>query len=353
LTARLGFEELLNDIISKGHCTGCGACFITCPFEEVLDYRDGPKLVGECKKCGICLKACPRYGFQAAELDEFIFGRRRAAQEVFGVHLSVHVAMATDPRVESVGQDGGVATALLLNALDSGLIDGAILSSTDPTRPWSPVPCLARSRGEILAAAGTRYSYSPGIITLRKAAEEKLERVAFVGTPCQVIALRRMQKANLRKIVGPITLVIGLFCSESFSYEGLMLEKIKKGMGIDLGDIVKMNIKGRMQITLKDGRMVEIPLKEARAYAEPYCRSCEDFSSEFADLSLGGVGLEGRTFTVVRADRGKRFLDAAVESGALEVKPVDEFKKALDLMVRLSVSKRSRARGVVSERNRR
>jgi len=155
-----------------------------------------------------------------------------------------------------------------------------------------------------------------------------------------------MQKANLRKIVGPITLVIGLFCSESFSYEGLMLEKIKKGMGIDLGDIVKMNIKGRMQITLKDGRMVEIPLKEARTYAEPYCRSCEDFSSEFADLSLGGVGLEGRTFTVVRADRGKRFLDAAVESGALEVKPVDEFKKALDLMVRLSVSKRSKAQSM-------
>jgi coenzyme F420 hydrogenase subunit beta len=240
-----------------------------------------------------------------------------------------------------------MATALLLNAFDSGLIDGAIISSTDPSRPWLPVPSVARSREEILRAAGTRYSYSPGITALRKAVGGGLKQVAFVGPPCQVIAIRRMERANLKKVVGPVNLVIGLFCSESFSYDGLMLEKVQKGMGINLGDVEKMNIKGRMQVTLKDGRIVEIPLREARAYAEPYCRFCEDFSAEFADISLGGVGLDGRTFTVVRTERGKSFLDAAVKSGALEVRPVDEFRKALDLMVRLSVGKRSRAQGAV------
>ena len=343
MSNRLGFEELLNNVISKERCTECGACFAVCPFERILDYSEGPKLVGECRKCAICLRVCPRYGVETADLDDFVFGHKRALEDVFGIHVSLQIGKAVDPHVEAVGQDGGAATALLLKAFDSGLIDGAIVSSTDPTRPWLPVPSLARSREEILAAAGTRYTYSSGIVALRRVAGEGLKQVAFVGPPCQVTALRRMQKANLKKVVGPISLVIGLFCSESFSYEGLMLGKIQKGMGIDLKDVEKMNIKGRMQVTLRGGKMVEIPLKEARAYAEPYCRFCEDFSAEFADISLGGVGLEGRTFTVVRTERGKRLLEAAVESGSLEVKPVDDFKKALDLMVRLSVSKRSKA----------
>jgi coenzyme F420 hydrogenase subunit beta len=155
-----------------------------------------------------------------------------------------------------------------------------------------------------------------------------------------------MQRLSLKR-AAPVSPIIGLFCSESFNYDGLILEKIHKEMGIDPSDVKKMNIKGRMQVTLKDGRSVDIPLKELRSYAEPYCRFCGDFSAEFADISLGGVGLEGRTFTVVRTERGKRLLDAAVESGSLEVKQVDEFKKALDLMIRLSVSKRSRAQGAV------
>jgi coenzyme F420 hydrogenase subunit beta len=347
LSNKAGFEELQGNVISKERCTGCGACCTACPFERVLDYsEEGPNLVGECKKCGICIRACPRYRFDVSELEEFIFGRKRGPEDVLGIQISAHVAKALNPRTKSAGQDGAVATALLLNAFDSGLIDGAIVSSTDPSQPWLPIPSVARSSEIILGAAGTRYSYSPGIIALRKAAGEQLKQVAFVGTPCQVTAIRRMQKIFLRKVVGSLGPIVGLFCSESFSYKGLMLEKIRDGMGINLGDIEKMNIKGRMQVILKNGKLAEIPLKEARAYAQPFCRFCGDFSAELADISLGGAGLEGRTFTIVRTERGKRFLEAAVESGALELKPVEEFKNALDLVVRLSAGKRTRAQSL-------
>jgi coenzyme F420 hydrogenase subunit beta len=343
VTSRQGFEVLADDVVSKGRCTGCGACYAGCPFELVLDYAEGgPKVVGECKKCGICLRSCPRYRFDTAELEEHVFGRRRSQDDVFGLYLSLYAAKAVSPEVASVGQDGGVATALLDNAFRAGLIDGAVVSSTNPARPWFPVPILLRSSEGLASAAGTRYCYSPGITVLRKATADQLRHIGFVGTPCQVTALRRMQKLSLKKAVG-IDFILGLFCSESFSYEGLMLGKIQRQLGISLADVEKMNIKGRMQVMVKGGKVVEMPLKEVRPYAQPYCRYCDDFSAEFADISLGGIGLDGRTLTIVRTERGTKLLKSAMESRAIEVKPLDEFKTALDLLVRLSANKRAKA----------
>jgi coenzyme F420 hydrogenase subunit beta len=343
VTSHQGFEVLADDVVSKGRCTGCGACYAGCPFELVLDYAEGgPKVVGECKKCGICVRSCPRYRFDTAELEEHVFGRRRNQDDVFGLQLSMHAAKAVSPEIVRVGQDGGVATALLENAFRADLIDGAVVSSTDPARPWFPVPVLLGSREALTSAAGTRYCYSPGITVLRKATADQLRHIGFVGTPCQVLALRRMQKLSLRKAVG-IDFILGLFCSESFSYEGLMLGKIQGQLGISLADVEKMNIKGRMQVMVKGGKIVEMPLKEVRPYVQPYCRFCDDFSAEFADVSLGGIGLDGRTLTIVRTERGRNLLESAVESGAIEVKPLDEFKMALDLLVRLSTNKRAKA----------
>ncbi len=49
-----------------------------------------------------------------------------------------------------------------------------------------------------MAAAGTRYSYSPNILALSEAVKSKKTSVAFVGTPCQIRALRRVQMAGLK-----------------------------------------------------------------------------------------------------------------------------------------------------------
>jgi coenzyme F420 hydrogenase subunit beta len=229
-----------------------------------------------------------------------------------------------------------------MNGLATNILDGAVVSSIQPTVPWLPRPILARSSEEVVEAAGSRYCYSAGITILSDVAKEGLKQVAFVGLPCQVLALRKMQSIGL-KIVGRIKLIIGLFCSESFTYEGLVQKKISEEMGVDLNDITKMNIKGVMQIRLKNGQMREIPLKELHQYAEPFCRSCGDFSSELADISLGGVGLENETFIIPRTEVGRTFLEEAVKMGAIDLVHPPKEKAALELLTRLSKSKRDRS----------
>jgi coenzyme F420 hydrogenase subunit beta len=229
-----------------------------------------------------------------------------------------------------------------MNGLATSILDGAVVSSIQPTVPWLPRPILARSSEEVVEAAGSRYCYSAGITILSDVAKEGLKQVAFVGLPCQVIALRKMQSIGL-KIVGRIKLIVGLFCLESFTYEGLVQTKISEEMGVDLNDITKMNIKGVMQIRLKNGQMREIPLKELHQYAEPFCRSCGDFSSELADISLGGVGLENETFIIPRTEVGRTFLEEAVKMGAIDLVHPPKEKAALELLTRLSKSKRDRS----------
>ncbi len=347
MTQKRGFEVLQAQVLETERCTGCGACVITCPFKNILDYsQTGPSLIGECTKCGICLRVCPRWELDLGALEQLVFGRERRPDEVFGLSKAIRVARSTQTDLLQAGQDGGVATALLTSALASGAIDGAALSGLDPSFPWRPRPCLATTHGAIVDCAGTRYSYSPNLLAYHMGVVKGLKRIAFVGTPCQIQALRRIQNAALRKHARALAVAIGLFCSESFSYEGLMLQKIQGALELDLTTLTKMNIKGSIILHTATGQTVKIPLREARRYSEAKCQYCQDFSAELADISLGGIGLEGWTLAVIRTDKGEALFNNAVHEGALDVASVDDFESASHLLHKLSTLKRSRVAGV-------
>ena len=343
MSEKRDFQELVDNVISTDKCAGCGACFVVCPYKGVLEYVDEePKLVGECKKCDICLRVCPRYETSMEEMEDFVFDRKRTAEDSFGVYRGLFMARSTDKKILEKCQDGGLVTSLLVGALESGIIDGAIVSGVDPTKPWLPIPLVAKTREEIIENAGTRYSYSPNLLAIKEALSSGLKKIGFVGTPCQIQAIRKIQMVPLRKYAKAISFTVGLFCTESFSYKGLMIEKIQRDLGSNLENIAKINIKGKLLVYMKNGEVHKIPLKEAKLYSQPKCQYCDDFSAEFADISAGGIGLDGWTMAIVRTDQGAEVFENAVDDGLLEVKKAEEFKSSLNLLVKLSKSKRRR-----------
>jgi coenzyme F420 hydrogenase subunit beta len=269
-----------------------------------------------------------------------VFGREKRDKEDFGVCSRITVAKANDDKILSSCQDGGVVTALLQSALETKVIDGAIVSVISEQTPLYPVPKLLTTADEILESGGTRYSYSPNLLALPEASRQKRKSVAFVGTACQIRAVRRMQMCRL-KIAANVKVFVGLMCSECFTYEGLVEKHLHGKLGINLEDIKGMNIKGKLIVRLKSGSSVIIPLSEVKQYARGSCRFCEDFSAELADVSAGGLGLEGWTFAVMRTKKGEDTFDSALECGLLKTRPVDEDDPALKLLVKLSRRKRS------------
>jgi len=344
LSEKRDFQELVDNVISRGRCTGCGACFAVCPYKGVLEYEnEEPRLASECKNCGICLRVCPRYETSMGEMEDFVFDRTRTAEESFGIYRELYIARSTDKKILKRCQDGGVVTSLVVGALESGMIDSALVSGIDPAKPWLPIPLVVKTSEGIIENAGTRYSYSPNLLAVKEALSNGLKKIGFIGTPCQIQAIRKIQKVPLKKYADAISFTVGLFCSESFSYEGLMIERIQRDLGLNLDGIAKINIKGQLQIYTKDGGVHKIPLKEAKLYSQQKCQNCDDFSAELADISAGGIGLEGWTMAIVRTDQGTEIFENAVDKGLLEVKKAEEFESSLNLLVKLSKSKRGRA----------
>lgn len=339
---KIGFEETLNaNVVATEKCVGCGACVVVCPF-GCLEYgEEKPRLVKECKLCGLCARVCPRYTWTFDKAESLVFGRQRQSEEAFGIYRRIAIAKTTDEEVLKVRQDGGVTTALLLFALEKGLIDAAIVSGSDPAKPFYPLPKLATTKDEILAAAGTKYFCSPNLLPLNDVIAQKKQKVALVGTPCKIQAVRSMQMAGMKKQMTPLNITIGLMCSECFTYDGLMEEYIHKKIGINPFDIKKMNIKGKMLIAT-DAGITPIALAETKQYARTSCNFCNDFSSELADISVGGLGLDGWTFTIIRTEKGEQLFSAAEEAGYITTKPLEEGSFAMGLLTKLSKKKREK-----------
>jgi coenzyme F420 hydrogenase subunit beta len=340
---KVSFEETLEkSVVFARKCVGCAACIVVCPF-NCLDYvEQKPKIITECKVCGICPQVCPQYDLSWPALEEFVFGRRSKPEEKFGIHKRLVIAQATDKNILQVCQDGGVVSALLSFALRNETIDGAAISGISKERTLYPVPRLATTSEEVLECAGTRYFYSPNLLALQEGVKQNRKSIAFVGTPCQTLAIRRIQMVPLKKYTKKLGFVIGLMCTESFTYQGLMEKHIQGIMGINPQDIKKINIKGKVLITMKNGETKNISLSEAKQYTRTSCVLCSDFSAELADISVGGLGLSNWTFTVLRTKKGEELFEEAEKAHAIKTRPVEKEEKALDLLSRLSMKKRKR-----------
>ncbi len=359
------FRDMMNDVVEAGSCCQCGSCVLVCPH-NVIEYVDGyPKQtakktaafdfcgISEGIGCDVCAAACPRLWPREIHLRGAQFGDQRPWEGIFGVYRHIFVARTRREEIMKQAQDGGIVTALLSWALESGRIDGAAVSAVgenDP--PCFPSPKLATTEAEIRESTGSWYTYCPNNLALEEAKEKNLEKVAFVGVPCQITPLRKMelidpsfllshkkrpqhiekQQGFLRGYQDRVALQIGLFCTEVFRPE-LMTEKIEKEMGIPLTEVTKFNVKGDVLIYKKDGEMETLPLKEAMEnYQRPECRHCADFSAELADIACGGVGTRGWTIVVLRTGKAVEIWQEFEKNGQIETMQIRENKRAWNIL---------------------
>jgi coenzyme F420 hydrogenase subunit beta len=353
----LHWAHLYSEVVTSGLCTGCAGCVVACPH-DVLGYDDaegvykpfhleeegGPGGCGHGERgCTSCTRACPRFRTWESEIDTHLFGRTRRTEEVDGISKDIILARAADPEVLEKGQDGGLVSAILMWAIDHGYIDAALVSYLEGDgTSWKAKPGVARTREEILAAAGSRYTYSANTMAYAEAVAGGAERLALVGMSCQSSVPPVMTVRKAGKPARRIALNIGLLCSKTFD-DAIFEELFEARYGLRRQDMVKMNIKGVFQIWMRDGSYHEVPLKECHAWTREGCKSCPDFAAEHADISTGGIGAFGDwTLTIVRTDLGREILVKMLQDGTIEGRPGDDDPGAIALLRKLSTNQRKR-----------
>ncbi len=352
------WKELYEEVVTSGLCTGCAGCVIACPH-DVIGYKHEPGAykpfhleeelgLDNCTHgengCTSCTRACPRFRDWETEADEHLHGRIRTSTEVSGIYKDIMLVRATDDHVYETGQDGGLVSAILIWALENNIIDGALVSGLESGEDggWKAKPMVATNAEEVLAGAGSRYTYSANTIAYDEARERGLENLALVGMSCQTSVFPVLWHRKLPKVSRPVKLNIGLLCSKSFD-DAMFDELFGVKYGLDKNEIVKMNIKGVFQVWMRDGSYHEINLKECHAWTREGCNHCPDFAAEHADISTGGIGNETDwTLTVVRTELGRAVMSAMVADGVIETRPGDDDPAAVALMHKLAAKSRER-----------
>ena len=310
--------------VKTTQCMRCGACMRICCnklspilIKQARDKGNMKELMALdadfCAGCGSCNYVCPAridlrsniLNYPLNEEDEqtieqtFLSG---TADENIGVYKEIFSAKSTYS-----GQDGGVATALLVSGMQKGLFDAAIVVRR--SKGYLAESYVAENVEDIVKASGTKYVRVRMMSKLGELIAKGKRKIAIVGTPCEIRSARRVQLAMMSDCPDLELTMIGLFCFEDFNYR-ILKSEVQRLLNVDLDKAEKTQIRKGKFIVVIDGKESSVAVKELSAAVENGCLTCPDFASKYADISVGSVGSEdGRSTVIVRSDAGAKLLE--------------------------------------------
>lgn len=170
------------ELASKDSCTGCGNCRLACKKKAVAFTRDALNNIypvidsSKCVECGLCQKACP-----AINQVEKITPKQ------------CYSCYATNKAIRKSSASGGVAQAVYRWCLKNDIpFAGVYFDNKELTAKYK----LGFSEEDIHQFVNSKYTFSfmgsisEDVIDILKNGKS----LVFIGLPCQVAAVKNMQK---------------------------------------------------------------------------------------------------------------------------------------------------------------
>lgn len=316
-------------ITKNALCTGCGSCVGICPSAAIkMTETVSGFLVAEvdevnCQRCEECIAVCPSNKDNFSNVVDFIHG----------ICISGYIGHASDFSVRGRTQSGGIVTALLCYLLDSGEIDGAVVTNFNPEKR-RPEAIFTSSRKVVEDSCGSYYSQTAVVKTIL---ENPGKDVAAVVLGCQAEGLKLISE-NHPGIEIPKVL-IGLVCAGQHS--GLIIDDLinqagcsnKKVTGFRFRDKDGGGWPGDVKVSTSDGdHWLDKQKRHAlkKVYEHPRCILCYDQMNIYSDIVCGdpwGIGdidsSAGFSVVIARTKRGNELLKRASTAGYISVEPLE------------------------------
>ncbi len=273
-----------------------------------------------CTDCGIsrtatpkdCATACQFIQPDYPRLETRVHGRARdpaRRDEIFfGPFRRMVRASLTPPRAGA--QWTGITTRIGEKLLESGAVDAVLTMAPDPGDRWKPVPVLVTEASGMAACRGMRMGYAPLLTLLEPARTAGFRRIAVIGIPCQIYALRALEE----KLGFDRIFVIGTPCSDNTTTE--KFHDFLNLLADDPSTITYLEFRAdyRVELRFTDGRIKLIPFLQLPISKLPpdffpmTCRTCVDYTNVLADVTVGYMAGQGQQWLLVRNERGEELL---------------------------------------------
>jgi coenzyme F420 hydrogenase subunit beta len=275
---------------------------------------------GLCTDCGVsrmadakaCGRACQFIQPDYPRLEAQVHGRARDPARPdelhFGPFRQMLRARLAAPRPGA--QWTGITTRLAERLLETGAVDAVLTMAPHPDDAWRPVPVLVTRAEDMAGCRGMRMGYAPLLALLEPARAAGHRRLAIIGIPCQVYALRALEaELGFERLY-----VIGTPCSDNTTTENFHTFLALLSERPETITYLEFRADYHVELRFADGRVREIPFLQLPISQLPgdffplTCRTCVDYTNVLADITVGYMAGEGDQWLLVRNARGEELL---------------------------------------------
>ncbi len=263
----------------------------------------------------------------------------RVDHPLWGPIVAVRSGYSTDPALRSHASSGGALSGLLEHLLTTGTVDEVLETAPSLDRPTGNRTVINRDSKGIYLAAGSRYAPSAPLDGLERVLAGD-RRIAFVGKPCDVAAIRAMGQFDPR-ISERIPVALSFFCAGVPSLAGA--SEILRKLELDETDVVGFRYRGdgwpgSAAATLADGRRAQMSYADSwggilSKHVQFRCKICPDGTGGHADIVCADAWKtdergypsfeegEGLSLIVSRTDVGEKIVRDALGAGRISAVP--------------------------------
>lgn len=326
----------INDILKNDLCIGCGICTNFSKKSQMNISNDGFLIVNnyshdseEVSEEELVQNICP---------GKKSFTNNNTGDAIWGIVKSINLGYSNNSDIRFKGSSGGTITETLTFLLENKIIDYVIHIESDSIDPLANSIVITDDKNKILNNAGSKYCPSSPLENVISSLN-KNKRYAFVGRPCDIVALSNYEKIN-RDITKMILYKIAFFCAGVPSIKGTY-EIISK-FGIEVSNLRSFRYRGNgwpgyTTAVDKDGNTFDMPYNDSwgkilNKHLSKRCKLCPDGIGMEADIVFGdgwdcdekGYPIfeegDGNSLIITRTEKGEELLKKLTENNRLIIK---------------------------------